>query len=88
MGDTGDDWKAFREANRQKKLNNKSYSTQYLIDNEIDFKSHNSGSHLVIMHGGLALADFWPSTGKYKVRGTIKYKRGLMNLIKDLGSKL
>ena len=45
------------------------------------FKFEDKGYHFVIKHNGM-VADFWPTTGKFNIRKTPKYKRGVRLLIK------
>ena len=80
MSDIGDDFKALREANSKKKKANLHYSTELLISKKIEFESKNYGVHLIVT-GSDGLIDFWPSTGKFKVRGG-RTGRGVVNLIK------
>lgn len=78
---------AFRELKKSrtlKKVANLEFSTKLLIDKDIEFEAKNGGTHLMIKHGGVIVADFWPSTGKYKFRDSNRYKRGVKNLIKDI----
>lgn len=83
MGDTGDDFKAWNEVKKAKKLNNMESSTEILEGRGIEFEAKNGGTHLIVQHNG-KVADFWPSTGKYNVRGSSQYRRGVYNLIADL----
>jgi hypothetical protein len=43
-------------------------STQLLIDLGIDFTVHNNGLHLII-RCDRGIIDFWPSTGRWVLRG-------------------
>lgn len=78
-----DDWRAYREIGKGKRERNKHNSTHILDENNVSYDSHNNGIHLVVKHNGF-IADFWPSTGKYMVRGSTKYKRGVHNLLRDI----
>ena len=80
MGDTGDDMKAWNETKKKKKINNQESSTKLLITHGIKFESHNNGNHLIVK-GERRLIDFWPSTGKFIVRGKNYHGRGVRNLI-------
>jgi hypothetical protein len=80
MGDMGDDFRAMNEYKKQKRKSNTQKSTQILIDKGIKFVSLNHGSHLFV-DGKI---DFWPSTGKWIVRGGKKYHRGVFKLIRRL----
>lgn len=83
MGDMGELYKAHKESRTTKKLENLEYSTALLVSEGIAFESKNSGIHLIIRHNG-HIVDFWPSTGKFKVRGSNKFKRGVKRLIKEI----
>ena len=74
------------EASRAKRLNNLTKSTQLLSDRGFAFEAKNNGQHLIVKSGS-RIADFWPTTGQYCIRGTAQYKRGVFNLIKDLTMK-
>lgn len=78
------DWEAHREESKQRRADNRDASAQILLDKGVTFTTHNDGAHLIVKFGG-AVADFWPGTGKYHLRSEVKYKRGVFNLLKDLG---
>lgn len=80
-----DIYKENKEAARVKKLSNLEFSTKLLTDNGINFESKNGGIHLIINHNNI-IADFWPSTGKFQIRGK-GYSRGVRGLLKGLGVK-
>ena len=82
MSDIGETFKALNEYQKQKRNNNKKSSKIILEKWGLNFESKNDGNHLIIKFMGKT-ADFWPSTGKYCIRGS-KYKRGVKNLIQDL----
>ncbi len=62
MSDEGELWRAGGDSSKERRQHNKQSSTQILLDNRIDFESHNKGGHLVVHVGG-DVVDFWPSTG-------------------------
>ena len=70
MGELGEFYGALRAQRREKKANNREYSAQLLRDNSIVFTEHNNGAHLVV-EGLNGYIDFWPGTGKWKVRNDI-----------------
>lgn len=59
---------------------------ELLVDRGVNFDSNNYGRHLVIRDSGLII-DFWPSTGKWTVRESGKYRRGVFNLLKLIKSR-
>jgi len=86
MGDVGDDYRAWDKAKKEQKRANLVQSTALIMAqgfNRVETK--NGGTHLVIHHNN-EIADFWPSTGKYKIRFKGGYKRGVKRLIKELNS--
>jgi len=80
MSDTGDDFAALKTHSKLKKARNLNFSTNLLFERGIEFESKNNGVHLIVT-SDLGLIDFWPSTGKFKVRSQTKYGRGVKNLI-------
>lgn len=85
MGDMAEVWNATKQErkieSKQRKDRNYSGSVQMLINNGIQFED--KGYHLIVKHNGM-IADFWPTTGKFNIRKTPKYKRGVRMLIKLL----
>ena len=75
-----------KEHTKAKKLSNLEHSTQLLIDKGVEFESKNGGVHLIVSNNGI-IADFWPSTGKFQIRGK-GYSRGVKNLLNQLKVKL
>ena len=78
MGDMGDDFRAWGDHKTKKRKANKAYSTNLLKEHGIRFVSYNNGVHLFV-EGEI---DFYPSTGKWIIRGTNVYKSGVYNLLK------
>lgn len=79
------DWSAHRQESRERRASNRSSSADILRERGVDFVIRNDGAHLIVRYGA-ATADFWPGTGKYRVRPDGKYKRGVFNLLKDIGA--
>lgn len=77
------DFEQHYEERKLKRANNRESSPKILQERGITFELKNNGAHLVVTHNN-KVADFWPGTGKYQVRGSGKYKRGVFNLLKDL----
>jgi hypothetical protein len=71
------------EGHKLKTAHNRENSAYLLDKNDIEYEVKNGGAHLIVSHNGL-VADFWPGTGKYTIRGTNMYNRGVFNLLKDL----
>lgn len=80
MDDIGDYYRGKRQESQIKKADNQKSSTEILIEKNVTFESKNSGNHLIVA-GKNGLIDFWPSTGKFIIRGG-KSGRGIFNLVK------
>ena len=78
-------WARFKLSRQNKREDNVESSTQLLVDNNIAFTSYNFGIHLAIKRV-TCIVDFWPSTGKWIVRGQKGFKRGVHKLLKFLES--
>ena len=72
---------ARKEDTKKKKQSNKSSSMKMLNKNGISFEEKNNGTHLIVVHDD-KVADFWPTTGKFNIRGDNRYFRGVRLLIK------
>ena len=79
VSDLGDDSRAWNYAKKAKKLANKISYIKILIKNGVDFEVRNNGVHLIVT-GKEGLIDYWPSTGKFIVRGG-ETGRGIRNLL-------
>lgn len=86
MSDINEDFAALKEHSKLKKKRNLEFSTNLLFESGITFESKNNGVHLIIT-SDIGLIDFWPSTGKFKVRSRTKYGRGVKNLINAIKRK-
>jgi len=82
MSEIGDVFKIIKEKKKEKKLSNIEHSTMMLIDKGYDVDIRNNGVHLIVDWNDKTV-DFWPSTGKWMVRGG-KTSRGVKGLIKEL----
>lgn len=85
MSDLTETYKALREHSREKKLNNKEFSTKLLDELGVDYESFNNGIHLRVLNDNEVI-DFYPSTGTYKIGNSYK-RRGVMNMLKYMGIK-
>lgn len=87
MGDVGDYWRdvapGLKERNQKKRASNRVSSAALLTSAGIPFESKNNGAHLVV-HVGQTVADFWPGTGLWSIRGSGKQRRGVRTLIAAL----
>ena len=79
-------WKELRVRRQERNLKRLHSSTQTLVDKKIHFASKNFGQHLIIKQNR-TVVDFWPSTGKFKIRGENRCHTGINLLIKKLGHK-
>jgi len=76
-------WADVKKAGQIKRAKNRDTSTQLLKEAQIQFEVKNLGAHLIITHKDL-VADFWPGTGLWQIRGTTKQARGVRKLIEAL----
>lgn len=79
----GELFKAWNEDKKKKKQSNKLFSYELVFKAFDVVEQKNGGVHLVCYNND-KIADFWPSTGKYCIRGTNNYKRGVKNLIREM----
>ena len=79
------DWKEIKKHRQEKKEKNRQYSTAWLTEKKIPFKSLNGGYMLRIVNKDIY--DFWPNTGLFLNRRTKERGRGLRNLYKDIKGK-
>jgi hypothetical protein len=77
------DFEQFKEDSKRKRQSNLEYSTRLIKAEGFNVVSKNQGYHLIVTHNSKTV-DFWPSTGKYKIRGQVHYGRGVARLIRDI----
>lgn len=82
MGDMGEYYNDLRKASQDKRAHNREQSPKMLGERGIAFRALNGGAHLVVEHNGRTV-DFWPGTGRWKVRGGTG-GRGVRSLINRL----
>lgn len=84
MDDYDFDWREYSDAMKKesqaRRRRNREQSLELLRTKHIPFASHNNGVHLVVTARD-GLIDFWPGTGKYKLRSGGE-GRGVFNLLK------
>mgnify|MGYP003666597279 CR=1 FL=1 len=87
MSEIGEIFAATKEQRKHeskcRKRNNMNASRIMLGKNNINYESKNGGVHIIASYQG-KVADFWPSTGKFNIRGDNRYFRGVRLLIKIL----
>lgn len=71
------------KASRAKRARNKNHSLQLLSDLGVPFEQK-SEHHFVISWRDKT-ADFWPTTGQWRIRPSTQYFRGVFHLLRDLG---
>lgn len=85
MGDMGDMWRAvkpqMKEQSKKKKDLNLEYAHKKLQELGIDYLDY--GYHFAVISGDKTY-DFWPTTGKWCLRNSGNYKRGINGLIKAI----
>lgn len=80
MSEMAEVWGDLRVMRRAKKRANLAASTKILLDNGLQFVTHNGGIHLTLTKGSEAI-DYWPSTGLWWIRGTSNKRRGIARLL-------
>lgn len=85
MSEMGEIYKALKESKKKDKEVALVNSMSILKQHRVSFTKHNDGWHLVIRIAGRSVADFWPSTQKYKIRSTSQYGRGVYRMLEVLG---
>lgn len=81
-GNTYSKFNGWNISNTNSKETNQTYSTQLLIDNDIEFKKSKGGRKLMI--GSIS---FHPRSGRYQDTKTGESGRGVNNLIKLIKSR-
>lgn len=83
-----EEWKEYKEIKKEeariKKSQNQKNAFRLLDENKIPYEIKNGGIHLVV-DGRI---DYYPTTGKYIVRGSkerpAKYGRGIFRLLEEV----
>jgi len=87
MSEIGEIFAATKEqrahASKCRKRNNMNGTITMLGKNGFSYEAKNNGAHFIIRHNG-KIADLWPATGKFNIRGDNRYFRGVRLLIKIL----
>ena len=86
MSEIGDSFRAVYSDSKLKRASNRESSASILSKAGIKFETRNGGAHLIVSHDGLVF-DFWPGTGKFCLRGTAVYQRGVFRLLGILRGK-
>lgn len=74
-------WRQVRALKQAKRASNREQSAAALRREGVEFESKNGGAHLIIAHTS-GTFDFWPGTGKWRLRGAQERpKRGLYKLL-------
>lgn len=68
------------EVSKERRRLLREHGQKILNENGIPFSTNNDGVHLIIPRDQFTV-DYWPGTGKFNVRGTKSYGRGIYNLI-------
>lgn len=82
MGDMGDVFRGMQEASKERRANNREGSAELLVLAAVPFVSKNGGAHLIV-DGRI---DFWPGTGLWMDRKSMKKRRGVQDLIRHVNN--
>jgi len=87
MGEMGQAWKATKGIRKAysaaKRSRNYEYAINTLKRENISYLLNNDGYHLIVNHNKMVI-DYWPTTGKFSVRGSGIYQRGINKLMRIL----
>lgn len=90
MSEIGEFWKEVKPElqarNKEKRACNRENSAKILLQNEVEFTTHNNGAHLIVK-GRCGTVDFWPGTGRWQLRSG-RSGFGVKNLINIVASLL
>jgi hypothetical protein len=75
-----------KEESQKRRANNKTNSAKLLSSIGISYEEKNNGHHLIVFNEVFTI-DFWPSTGKFIIRGDERHFRGVKLLIKIISGK-
>lgn len=64
-----------KEHVRDQKRRRRIEARRYFEDHNVDIESNNNDIHMILTYKGVK-ADYWPGTGKYKLRHLKDYRRG------------
>lgn len=81
MSTLSETYKSMLKYSQERRSSYRDFAPGYLIENGIDFSTHNNGVHLMVNCGSSGIIDFCPGTGKWIERGG-KTGRGIKNLVK------
>ena len=76
----GDIYAYMQQTSKVKRGRNRARCLERLIKENINFENKNDRIHIIISEKGLTI-DYWPGTGRYKVRNG-KTGFGIKNLLK------
>lgn len=82
MGDMGEVFNEMKRMKKERRASNTESSTNLLIDKGVKFEAKNFGAHLVVHGKDGRLIDFWPSTGKFRVRGHKRFQGGVFKMLR------
>jgi hypothetical protein len=79
MSELGEIFKELKEERRTKRWSNFESSLKLLESRGIDYQVCNAATGHTLVNGEV---DFWPTTGRWRQRGTGKSGRGVRSLIR------
>jgi hypothetical protein len=80
-----EDWKEYKKLQSAAREANGKNAVQMLDKLDVDYRVHNGGYHLRVMHPESAEEiDFWPTRGRWRTENGKSYF-GIMDLINYLG---
>lgn len=85
MGDMAEFYRDWDDIKRQRKEELRKQNMKDLATSGLAYEVKNNGFHFIIRINGIRVADFYPTTSKWSVRGGRK-GYGFHNLIKSIDS--
>jgi len=73
--------KFMKDMSQKKRASHREKSAEVLDSHQIVYEEKNNGAHLIVQ-GDKCFIDFWPGTGRWKLR-TGKTGFGVFNLLKE-----
>jgi hypothetical protein len=80
VSDLAEYFRDLKEHSQRKRASNRQSGQQKLAEAGVPFTEHNGGAHLIVQTPA-GVVDFWPGTGKWILRGTGAYCRGVDYLL-------
>jgi hypothetical protein len=78
----GEMWRAVKKDRQARNQTRGETALIILKEKGVKFEKKNFGSHLIVEGKNGKLIDFWPTTGKFKLRGSKNYQGGIEKMLR------